>query len=92
MLNNELNLSNLWSKNMASGLYFKPVLPFKKPQVTAPNMLVFLDKELTAAIKTPIISFPNPYEDFDVNYIYHYFSPEINTSRRTDHLVKYKAD
>jgi hypothetical protein len=56
------------------------------------NLLTpLLDKELVSFYKNNIISLPHTHEEFDINFVYQYWTPEINTTRRSDHSSRFKT-
>ena len=50
-----------------------------------------LDAEFGSQVVTPILALPTPHLDIDPSFIYFNLTPEINTSRRSDHDARYKV-
>jgi hypothetical protein len=48
-----------------------------------------LDSEFIPLVKNQVVSLPLPHEEFDINYVYQYWTPEINTTRRSDHAARF---
>jgi hypothetical protein len=49
------------------------------------------DAELVPFIKNHIHLLPTPHEEFDINYVYQHWAPEINTTRRSDHATRFRT-
>lgn len=49
------------------------------------------DAELVPFIKNHIHLLPAPHEEFDINYVYQHWAPEINTTRRSDHATRFRT-
>ncbi len=71
------------------------VLPsFKKYRITPifPELAnLALDSEFGSLISTPALTLPNPHLDVDPTFIFFNLTPEVNTSRRSDHDARYKV-
>jgi heme/copper-type cytochrome/quinol oxidase subunit 2 len=50
-----------------------------------------LDTEFGSAITVPAIVLPTPHLDVDPSFIFFNLTPEVNTSRRSDHDARYKV-
>ena len=50
-----------------------------------------LDKESVGLVKSYLTHLPNPHEEFDINFSYQFWAPEINTTRRSDHSARFKT-
>ena len=71
---------------------FVPSVQTRLNQSQAPKLFAqVLDKESTPFIKNQIVSLPSPHEEFDINYVYQYWAPEINTTRRSDHASRFRV-
>lgn len=50
-----------------------------------------LDVEFGSQVTTPILTLPTPHLDVDPSFIFFNLTPEVNTSRRSDHDARYKV-
>jgi hypothetical protein len=55
------------------------------------NMHATLDRDLVSFFKSHVISLPTVHEEFDINFVYRHWSPEINTTRRADHGSRFRT-
>ena len=51
-----------------------------------------LDEESTFFHRNWLLTLHKPHEEFDINFIYQFWTSEINTSRRGDHATRYKTN
>lgn len=52
---------------------------------------IALDAEFGSLVTTPVLTLPTPHLDVDPSFIFFNLTPEINTSRRSDHDARYKV-
>jgi hypothetical protein len=52
---------------------------------------IALDVEFGSLITTPVLTLPTPHLDVDPSFIFFNLTPEVNTSRRSDHDARYKV-
>lgn len=58
----------------------------------APRLFAqILDAELVPLFKNQIAALPVIHEEFDINYVYQHWAPEINTTRRSDHTSRFRV-
>lgn len=57
----------------------------------APQVSPQLDSELVPFVKNQIHLLPSTHEEFDINYVYQHWAPEINTTRRSDHASRFRV-
>ena len=53
--------------------------------------LPVLDSEFNAIAAIPVVVLPTPHLDVDSSFMFFNLTPEINTSRRSDHDARYKV-
>jgi hypothetical protein len=69
---------------------FIPTAQARLNDFQAPKMYSqVLDSEFIPLVKNQVVSLPLPHEEFDINYVYQYWTPEINTTRRSDHAARF---
>lgn len=61
-------------------------LPFYPELSTA-----VLDNEWSSLVETQAIALPKPYADIDLAFIHRRWAFEVNTTRRSDHDLRYKV-
>lgn len=55
------------------------------------NTHAVLDRDLVSFFKSHVIALPTVHEEFDINFVYRHWSPEINTTRRADHGSRFRT-
>jgi hypothetical protein len=53
--------------------------------------LPVLDSEFNAIATIPAVVLPTPHLDVDSSFMFFNLTPEVNTSRRSDHDARYKV-
>ena len=88
----------------AAGSHAQPTKTLGLPNILAPApraahahgadvkvLSSVLDKESVSLVKSYLTHLPNPHEEFDINFSYQFWAPEINTTRRSDHSARFKT-
>jgi len=50
-----------------------------------------LDSEFGHVAAVPVLVLPTPHLDVDPSFMFYTLTPEVNTSRRSDHDARYKV-
>lgn len=79
-------------KNTNSMFYFMyQPKKFVKPTFAINESTKILDNENSFFVKNWVLNLPKVHEEFDINFVYKYWTPEINTTRRGDHATRFKT-